>query len=775
MAESIGPDPLIAEARRDWKLASEAEDEQRKAIVAAKEFRAGNQWASALKISREGGAAISGQPAQPPRPCLVVDRLAQPVRQVSNIIKNADFGFDVLPNGGGSDTDTAEIFKGYMRRVMNESRGESPVEWAADQAIEGGIGWFRLRTDYVHDTWDGDPNSPEVMDQHVVMERIANNLSVYCDPSAMRPTRSDARFMLVVEDMRKDVFTDTWPDADIRGLEEFQSTGDMPGWVSKDTIRVAEYWRIKYSTRTFYQLEKDGPIAEGKPPKGAKPVQVRDMRVPQVLCDKINAVESLEKYAWLGCRIPLIPVLGEELNIDGRPLLRGIIAEGMDAQRMVNYTYSGAMEIFALSSKKAPMVVAESIDDFKAIWDTRTIYSHSYLPYRQFTDQGQEIRQPIPDTTESPIQAAVELMRISEEAIKATTSTGDASLGNSNPNERSGKALQALQAQSELANSNYPDNVRRALIYAGEMIAEVAPKITRPGQILQIVGADEEPEQVMIGQPYQEGEKGVPQPVAGADGKPMQGPHDPGFDKALHKFYDLNNGRYAVTVTVGKASSTKREEGSQALGALIPHLPPLMAAIATPEYVEQLSFPGAQKIAEMLRKGLPPEVQQSQDGQPNVPPQIQAALQQLQAQNQQLHQAMQTDQVKVQGQLQQAQIKSQADMQIAQMQAQADLQREHLISARAIAVARIGAAKSAMDIAAESAEERLATGLKQQHEAQQNAIDRAHEVGMAAMGQQHAQDNAQMSAENAQQAQAADHANAQQMAAQAAQQPQEGA
>ena len=48
------------------------------------------------------------------------------------------------------------------------------------------------------------------------------------------------------------------------------------------------------------------------------------------------------------------------------------------------------------------------------------------------------------------LQAAVALMQTSEEAIKATTSTGDASLGNSHPNERSGRALQSLQAQSDL-------------------------------------------------------------------------------------------------------------------------------------------------------------------------------------------------------------------------------------------------------------------------------------------------------------------------------------
>jgi hypothetical protein len=157
-------DPVIAEARERWTRCEEAEDAQRQAILAAKQFRSGDQWPSAIKLQRQGQAAITGQQPTPPRPCLVVDRLSQPVRQISNLIKNAMFGFEVLPNGDGADVETAEIYKGYLRYVQNKSRGESPIEWAADGAIEGGIGWFRFRTEYVHENWTGDPNDPAVFD-----------------------------------------------------------------------------------------------------------------------------------------------------------------------------------------------------------------------------------------------------------------------------------------------------------------------------------------------------------------------------------------------------------------------------------------------------------------------------------------------------------------------------------------------------------------------------------------------------------------------------------
>lgn len=738
------PDNIIAEARHRWQKCADAEQAQRERILEAKRFRSGDQWPQAIKDARQGAASIAGQPPQPARPCLVVDRLSQPVRAVSNTIKNADFGFDVSPNGHGADTETAEIFKGYLRRVQNQSRGESPIEWAADGAIEAGLGWFRIRTEYVHESWEETPTE-EAFDQELVCERIPNSLTVYDDPSATKPTRSDSIFRFIIEDMDREEFLDTY-DADVRGLEEFQSTGDMKGWVDKDTIRIAEYWRITFELKTIYLLE-DGTGGEGEPPKGAKVKLKRTIRKPIVTGSKINAVEELkrkgtggevERWDWVGSRIPQVPILGEELNVDGVQVLRGIISEGMDAQRMVNYTYSGAMEIFALAPKSPVIAAAGQIDPYKEIWQTANIYNHAYLPYDPQSIAGDLVPPPMRSPFDAPIQAAVELMRTSEEAIKATTSTGDASLGNSHPNERSGRALQALQSASDLANSNYPDNVRRALIYAAEMMVEIIPKITRPGQIIHILGMDDEPEQVMVGKPFKKGPDGIPV-EAPADVTPEIAK----LKESLYKFYDPTAGQYAVTVTVGKATATRREEGAMALGELIPHLPPEMAAVATPDYVEQLSFPGAHKIAEKLRKALPPALQDKpEDGEPQDPAQLQQQLDQVSQKLQQAEQFIQTEQAKQQGQVQAAQLDAQTKgqtaqldanlkMSIAQLQAQTDLEKARMDNATKLQIEEYKLRGTLMQAEIDAREQQLGAA----QESQSQSSKQAHEAGMAAMGQ----------------------------------------
>lgn len=739
---STRPDPLIAEARERWNLCNEAEDAQRKAVVAAKAFRAGDQWDKGLRVSRQGGSGIQGLPPMPPRPCLTVDRLSQPVRQISNTIKTADFGFTVLPTSKGANEQVADILKGYLRRVQNNARGESPIEWAADQAIEGGIGWFRIRTDYVHKSWDGVPTE-QVFDQELVLERITNNLSVYCDPYAMKPTRTDARFMFVTEDLSREELKRRYPKADLKGLEDFSATGNNPqGWVTDKSIRIAEYWRVTYQDRAFVWL-KNGKIVEGSVAKGADVRMTRTMKVPVVKGSIINAVEELEPFDWVGSRIPLIPILGEELNVDGTVRLRGIIEEGMDAQRMVNYTYSGAMEQFALAPRSPILAEARSVSGYKRIWENANLYPFSYLPFDSWdTDNGRALPPPVrsPADMGQTIAAAAQLMQVSEECVKATTGYWDPSLGN-NPRQHSGRAIQSLQAQSDLSSSNYPSNVQRALISAAELMLEVIPKITRPGQIIHILGMDDQPEQVMVGKVFNTQQGGQPQPsIDPTTGQPLS-PEVAALSSGLHKFYDLNNGTYSVTVVMGKANATKLEEGSAALGDLIPHMPPEMAMIAIPEYVKQLSFNGANKLAEMLTKALPPALQPQPEG--PLPPQAQQIIQGLQGQLQQATQAANEVQAKQNTAIQIAQMDNQTKEKIAGIQAESGVAQAEIKAGIAdmqnrirMMEAMIGVNKEMRLEAAKEGHDVHLQANDQLHEATQNALDRVHEVNQATQQQQ---------------------------------------
>ena len=83
-------------------------------------------------------------------------------------------------------------------------------------------------------------------------------------------------------------------------------------------------------------------------------------QVPVIHWCKINAVEKLESTEWMGRWIPIIPVLGDELDIDGRRVLEGIVRHAKDPQRMYNYWATSETETIALAPR-APFIGVEAI------------------------------------------------------------------------------------------------------------------------------------------------------------------------------------------------------------------------------------------------------------------------------------------------------------------------------------------------------------------------------------------------------------------------------
>lgn len=742
-AEAIGRDPVAAEGVERFNASAESQKAQREAILLAKKFRAGDQWPQEVKDQRMGAAAIQGQAPQPLRPCLTIDRISQPVRQVSNGVRQSNFAIDCVPVGNGADKDTAKIFEGWMRRVQNEARADAPIEWAADSAAEGGIGWFRLTAYEIDD---------ESFDQDLKIERVPNSLAVYPDPHAMKPTRSDMRYLLITEDLPRSEYIRIYGDDHLSSLDTFRAVGDTGGWVTDKTIRIAEYWRVEYDDIRLVELNTGQTLKGDAIPKELKkgdgPNEIkreRVVRTPKVKWSKINATKELQKTDWMGSRIPFVPILGEELNVDGKCVLRGVIEPAMDAQRMINYTFSAAIESAALAPK-SPWVYAEGqIENYKAIWQTANTANHAGLPYTPVSLLGMPVPPPQRNSVEQPIQAMVELMIRSEDAVKSTTGIFDPSLGNTNPREKSGTAIKALQDQSAFGQSNYQDNVTRAMVYAGELMVELGPKLLdRPGRIIQILQLDDTPDAVMLGQPHMpaQGAQG-PQPIADpANGRPVTDPAHPAavqqMAAGLAKFYDLKNGKYGVAVTVGRDHVTKRQESNAALGELIPHLPPPMQAVLTPEYIETLDFQDSAKIADIARKALPPELQAQESGQPQVPPQLQAQMAHMSQALRQAKQIIDTDQVKADRDLKLQAQKLKGELDKVRLEGTRDFLLANVNNAAKILVARIGSKSEVPDPSAQAAEEAKATGIQMAHEHHMKMLDQAHELLMTNVEHQNA-------------------------------------
>jgi hypothetical protein len=317
---------------------------------------------------------------------------------------------------------------------------------------------------------------------------------------------------------------------------------------------------------------------------------------------KLTGLEVLED-ADIPCKwIPVFPVYGSEIDVDGRVTRAGMIRWAKDPQRMYNYWLTSATEEVSLRPK-IPYIGAEGqFEGHEKEWSQANSRSFAYLEYKPVTIDGTlasaPARQPMSDIPSGAIQMAM----LANDNIKATTGMFDASLG-ARGNETSGKAILARQREGDTANFHYADNLSRAIRHAGRCIVDMIPKVYDAPRIVRIMGEDDAVEAVQVNQPRE--------------------------DKAQIVLTDLTVGKYDVTVSVGPSYSTMRQEAADAMMQFSQSWPKLMD-VAGDKVVRAMDWPGAEEIAERIKRVIPPEITQEEGEGPQegLPPEVEQTLQQ---------------------------------------------------------------------------------------------------------------------------------------------------
>lgn len=195
------------------------------------------------------------------------------------------------------------------------------------------------------------PND-KTFDQEIYLRRVRDPLSVYLDPDINEFDGSDARFGFVFEDMPREIFEKEYPKfKDQVPRNTLNEGGD---WVTKDHVRVAEYYRKTEKKDLLISLNDGVVKASDLPPEIrdellADPnTKSRDIIEQQIEWYLIAGSEIAEKREWLGKYVPIVRVVGEETVIDGQLDRKGHTRALKDPQRTYNYWTSAAVEHVAL-------------------------------------------------------------------------------------------------------------------------------------------------------------------------------------------------------------------------------------------------------------------------------------------------------------------------------------------------------------------------------------------------------------------------------------------
>jgi hypothetical protein len=578
----------------------------------------GNQWDESLKQRRKS------------RPTYEFPKLRMQLQQIINEMRQT------RPQGKvrgveEADRGLAELMQGLCRNIESTSNADRAYDIAFESAVLGGMGVWRICTDYLND---------DDLEQDIRIKPIRNFACVKFDPAAVEIDRRDARYVFVEELIPRSQFEADYPDAK---LEDFEGDAHCKQhWQDRDQVRIAEYWYKKPVTRELWVVRSQngdsvvnsdelGISEDELAAAGLEIVNRRTVKTHKVCMRITNGHEWLtDEYEFPSKYIPIVVTWGNIANIDGEDYWCGAARFGKDQQRLHNVHRTAIIEAVA-KSPKAPFIAKPKwLGQHKRQWDNANAEDYPVLFIDDNAPEGaipQRVQQ-----AEVPV-ALIQLAGMDADDMKASTGIYDASLG-ARSNETSGLAINSRKQQGATATFNYIDNLTYAIRYTYEILVDMIPRVYDTPRVVRILGDDGAAKWKQLYEEVQDPETGQ-----------------------THILNDIRKGKYDVTVTVGPSYATQRMEAAEGfaqlagqIGGAFPAVGPLLA-YAT---LHNSDLPGMDEIDSALRKVLvgqgllePKEGEQPpQPQQPNpkdvadaAQKQSAAALNQAKAQGQQLDNA----------------------------------------------------------------------------------------------------------------------------------------
>lgn len=566
-------DSFIKEARERFQEAVDFDKDNRDAGLEDARFAAGEQWDDTAKLARAG------------RPTLVINRLPQFIAQVVGDIRINRPSIKVRP-AEDADKDLAGIREGMIRAIERDCDAQGVYATAGQSQVTCGIGNFRAAVKYAGEM---------AFDRDLTLDRIADPFAVVWDPLSIEPTGRDARYCFVADEVPRKDFEEAYPDEMPSSLEA--PSGEREGWFTKDTVRVTEYWRVIEKPMDIALLSDGSVVPMDKVPADAQVIQTRKSSRKYACMYLITGSCILDgPYEWPIDRVPIFRVQGWEFNVGTKRVRFGLVRWAKDPQRLLNYWRSVAAETLAMAPKGKWLVHETAVDE-----DSEDDFRQAHNSSDPMLRWKGGIR---PEYTQPPAMPAALLQEaaLNSQDMKDVTGLQDASLG-VRSNETSGKAIMARQREGDVATYIYHDNLRAAIAEAGKVLNAMIPVCYDTPRTIRIVGED--------------------------DATKVQRVNDPNNPNSV----DINQGRYDVSVETGPSYSTKRAEAADSLIQFMQAVP-AAAAVASDLVAKAMDWPMADILAERLKKTIPPQILEGEDGQepkqPN-PAEMQAMEMQQQA------------------------------------------------------------------------------------------------------------------------------------------------
>lgn len=557
-------------------------------------FWAGQHWDPVVKEQRLAQGL----------PCLTIHSVPQFIGQLVGDWRENKRGIKVVPTEDG-DADKASVRGDLIRSIENQSRADRVYDAAFESTVACGEGAFRVAVEYARD---------DVFDQDIFIREIEDAQSVVWDRMSTDITGRDARRCFVDDLVPKKYFKKTWPKAnpDDLGQQTYQNL-TAGNWIQPEGYRVTEYWRLIERERLL-GLFSDGSIRviednyDELVNTHGPIVRTRLAPCTYAQMHLVTGFAILAgPYEYRLTRLPIIRMTGRVVPVSGQRVRYGLIRWMKDPVRLRDFNRSVAAEQLGYAPKAQWIATESAIEGYEDKFRQAHLSRDPILKVSDEAVIGQNIQRLDPPVWQSALHQEAQA---NVQDMKDVTGIHDASLG-IRSNETSGKAINARQREGDIAALTYYDNGNASVLEAGDVVNQLISQIYDATRIIRIIGEDEKVKFLKINDP--------------AD------PESP----------DMAVGRYDVALSTGASYTTRRVEAAQAMMDAVQVWPQLMQ-VAGDLIAKAQNWPGADELAERLKKTVPAEFLDEDDRTAPDPAmqEAQAAIQALQAENAKLQDQM---------------------------------------------------------------------------------------------------------------------------------------
>lgn len=565
---------------------------------------------------------------------------------ITNIIKptvNVLLGMEAKQRSDwrvSSDDDAhqevAEALSAKLAEAERETRADQAISEAYAHQVKAGLGWievgrnpnpfgFPYRVEPVHRReiyWDWSARKADLSDaRYLVRERwypiplVASYFPQHADTIKAAGSGWDAQWRLIAQTN----------DELMRAFDQESRSGWLEDeWrnVESGLVQVREIWYRVFVRENVITLPTGKTVCFDQNNEAhalavaTGMAQVRQAVFPKLRVSIWVGPHMLQDIAHRDNNLPYVPFWGYREDKTSIPY--GVIRDMIPMQDEVN---ARRRKLLWLLSSKRVMADSDALD----------------RNYNDFDDLAREVARPDAVVVLNPNRRNAtgvsvdndlglsdqqyKIMQDSESAIQRVAGVYNTMMGRAD-GATSGRAVDSLVEQGTTSVADINDNYRYSRSLVGERLVDLLVEdMALQTNLVVMAGEEGRQKKVILNQPLVDTPTGV-----------------------QYKHNDVTRVSLKVALSDVPSTPAYRQQQMIQIGEVLKSLPPELQAPIIPFYLESTDLPKRREMADLIRKQL--GIATGEEGeQPQIPPELQAQIQQglamiqqLQAENAQLQQ-----------------------------------------------------------------------------------------------------------------------------------------